>query len=212
MLKNTRFGLGIHNKFTIFFTYITLSLAVFPFLSFLIPENGFSFPGENLLTKLFPAITVYSNGSFNPEVSKAFFSVGFVYFIIAFLGIIATSFIDLEKKEECLQTASISKSAFKKKSHFFYAIAFLISANVFLIVSNFDIFSVGSSVGALTGRGLTLYDLTTYPSFTTNYFLPMYHSRMGLAISGTLLIAVGWASIVGMPFWLRILRCFILAN
>ena len=213
MLKNTRFGLGIYTKFTVFLFYSGISSFIFfPVFAFLIPGNGFSFPGENIICTTFQAIKIYSHGSFDPDMSKTFFSIGFVYFLVLFVGTMTTFFIDLEKKEECLLVANISKLKFTKKSHFFYATAFMIFSNIFLVINNFDLLSRKNSAGVFTGHGLSLHDLMSYPSAYTNYFLPMYHSRSGLATSGTLLILVGYVSIVGIPFTLRALRCFILAN
>ncbi|MBU2836447.1 hypothetical protein HF673_11880 [Acidithiobacillus thiooxidans] len=213
MLTRAKNGdLRIISRFTRFLYYnLYFCLLFFPVLAFIIPQNGFSIPGENAICRIFSGISVYSQGSFDPGLSKTFFTFGFLYISILIVGVILTWLADLATKEECLiLIENLREKLKKKKINLPFSVFFLLSGELVLILGNFGIFPKNISVGVFTGYGLSLHDMAT--AALSPYFEPMYHNRIGLAISGGIVILFGYITIVFIPLLFRSLRCLVVIN
>ncbi len=186
-------------------------LFFFPISAFIIPEEGIRFPGEAFLCETFPAINIYSQGSFDPELSKTFFSFAFLYFLTMILGIIVTFPYDFATKDKCLDTIKKVREKFKgREIHLSFGILFLYFSMIYTILMDFDIFPESVSMSAFTGYGLSLHAMKQAP--LAPYIEPMYYSRIGLAIGGLMVVLIGYISIIGIPIMFRSIRCLILAN
>lgn len=213
MLTRAKNGdLIIISRFTKFLYYnFYFCLVFFPALAFIIPQHGFLIPGENAICRIFTGIKVYSQGSFDPGLSKTYFTFGFLYILILLMGVILTWSVDLATKEECLiMMKNLAEKLKKKKINLPFGVFFLLSGELVLILGNFGIFPKNISVGVFTGYGLSLRDMAT--AALSPYFEPMYHNRIGLAISGGIVILFGYITIVFIPLLFRSLRCLVVVN
>lgn len=134
MLTRTKNGnLIIIGRFTKFLYYnFYFCLLFFPSLAFVIPRNGFLMPGENEICNIFTGIKVYSKGSFDPGLSKTYFTLGFLYILILVVGVILTWLVDLATKEECLiMMKNLNEKLKMKRINLPFGVFFYCPVNLF---------------------------------------------------------------------------------
>ncbi len=207
-LKEKNEKIGRFWRFARFGFYFALIL--FPISALIIPEEGIRFPGEAFLCKIFPSIYIYSQGSFDPELSKTFFSIAFLYFLMMAVGVIVTFLLDFETKDECLTYIEKVRENSKGKSNPVFIGFSLCFSEIVIILMDFDMFPEQMSMSPFTGYGLSLHAMAQAP--LAPYIEPMYYSRMGLAIGGSIVVLIGYVSIILLPIMFRVMRCFILVN
>ncbi len=202
----------VYNTYTKLTTYSFYFYVVFfPILALFMPAHGFIVPGERLISKIFGGVDVYSLGSFDPGLSKTYFTILYISTIALMIAFITTWRSDLASKEDCIILIDRFNEKFKSRRFYFtFGIFFLISGYIVLILSNFGVIPKPVSIGAFTGYGLSLRDMAT--ASLAQYFIPMYRNRIGLAFSGEIIAIYCWISIIVIPLLFRVLRCVFLAR
>lgn len=183
-------------------------IIVFHLLAFLIPKDGFLLAISHVMSKIFPGIIVFSQGSFAPGLSETLFTIGYLYILLSAIFFIFIGFYNLDKSGGCKKWVdAVNKS---KNANIFYALLLFSFCELAIILANTKYFGSGFSFGVFTGYGLSVSEVSR--SALAPYVSSLYINRFGLAFGGAFIIFTGWLSIVLVPLLYRAYRCVIISR